>query len=139
MGGDLAPASAGKAPKFLVWGVRDPNGGYLQRAQIVKGWIENGVAKEQVFDVACSDNLALNTKTWRCPDNGAAVNMATCEPDRFKGDVELAGYVYWSSMHGAVMLELAGLLDGSKLDARKIAKPAVEALGKYFGITQGTP
>ena len=54
---------------------------------------------------------------------------------RFKGDVELAGYVYWSSMHGAVMLELAGLLDGSKLDARRIAKPAIEALGKHFGIT----
>jgi AcrR family transcriptional regulator len=54
---------------------------------------------------------------------------------RFKGDVELAGYVFWSSMHGAVMLELAGLLDGCKLDARKIAKPAIEALGKHFGIT----
>jgi hypothetical protein len=88
MGGDLKP-SARRPPKFLVWGVRDPNGGYLQRAQIVKGWIENGAAKEQVFDVACSDKLPLNTKTWRCPDNGAGVNLATCEPDRFKGDVEL--------------------------------------------------
>jgi len=27
---------------------------------------------------------------------------------RFSGDVELAAYVYWSTMHGAVMLELAG-------------------------------
>jgi AcrR family transcriptional regulator len=54
---------------------------------------------------------------------------------RFKGDVELAAYVFWSTMHGAVMLELAGLLEGSKLDARKIAKPAVEALGKYFGLS----
>ena len=53
---------------------------------------------------------------------------------RFKGEVELAGYVFWSAVHGAVMLELAGLLDGSKLDARKIAQPAVEALGQYFGI-----
>jgi AcrR family transcriptional regulator len=53
---------------------------------------------------------------------------------RFKGDVELAAYVFWSTMHGAVMLELAGLLDGSKLDARKIAKPAIEALGKHFGL-----
>lgn len=88
MGGDLAP-SKGKAPKFLIWGVRDPNSGYLQRAQVVKGWVENGVAKEQVFDVACSDKLALNKTTWRCPDNGAGVNLATCEPDRFKGDVEL--------------------------------------------------
>jgi hypothetical protein len=88
MGGDLKP-SKGKAPKFLIWGVRDPNSGYLQRAQIVKGWVENGVAKEQVFDVACSDKLQLNKTTWRCPDNGAGVNLATCEPDRFKGDVEL--------------------------------------------------
>jgi AcrR family transcriptional regulator len=54
---------------------------------------------------------------------------------RFKGDVELAGYVYWSCMHGAVMLELAGLLDGSRLDAREIAKPAMDALAKHFGIT----
>jgi AcrR family transcriptional regulator len=53
---------------------------------------------------------------------------------RFTGDAELAAYVYWSTLHGAVMLELAGLLQGSKLDARKIAMPAVEALGKHFGI-----
>jgi AcrR family transcriptional regulator len=53
---------------------------------------------------------------------------------QFKGDVELAAYVFWSAMHGAVMLELAGLLAGSKLDARNIAKPAVEALRKHFGL-----
>jgi AcrR family transcriptional regulator len=53
---------------------------------------------------------------------------------RFKGDVELAAYVFWSTMHGAVMLELAGLLEGSKLDAHTIAKPAIEALGKHFGL-----
>ena len=88
MGGDLK-TSRGAAPQFLVWGMRDPNSGYLQRAQIVKGWIENGVAREKVFDVACSDNLPLNRKTWRCPDNGATVNIATCETSKFKGDVEL--------------------------------------------------
>jgi hypothetical protein len=33
------------------------------------------------------------------------------------------------------MLELAGLLEGSDLDARTIARPAVEALGKHFGIS----
>lgn len=88
MGGDLLPAK-GKAPKFLIWGLRDPNSGFLQRAQIVKGWVENGQAKEQVFDVACSDNLKLDKTTWRCPDNGAGVDLATCEPTKFKGDVEL--------------------------------------------------
>ncbi len=88
MGGDLLP-SRGKAPSFLIWGVRDPRSGYLQRAQIIKGWVENGVARERVFDVACSDHLTLNTTTWRCPDNGASVNTATCEVSKTRGDVEL--------------------------------------------------
>ena len=88
MGGDLLP-SKGRAPKFLIWALRDPRSGYLQRAQVVKGWIENGAAKEQVFDVACSDGAAPDPKTARCPANGAGVNLKTCEPDRFKGDVEL--------------------------------------------------
>jgi hypothetical protein len=88
MGGDLL-AAKGRAPRFLVWAIRDPSSGYLQRAQIVKGWVENGVAKERVFDVACSDKLALDKGRWRCPDNGADVDLKTCQPTRFKGDVEL--------------------------------------------------
>jgi hypothetical protein len=88
MGGDLLGAKAG-APQFLVWAIRDPASGYLQRAQIVKGWIEDGKPREQVFDVACSDGLKLDAKTWRCPANGAGVDLKTCQPDRFKGDVEL--------------------------------------------------
>ncbi|WP_374572427.1 DUF3604 domain-containing protein [Phenylobacterium sp.] len=87
MGGDLLPAKG--APKFLIWAMRDPNGGFLQRAQIVKGWIENGQAKEQVFDVACSDNLKVDPAANRCPDNGASVDLTTCEPSRFKGALEL--------------------------------------------------
>ena len=87
MGGDLVGAK-GKSPTFLVWAMRDPNSGYLQRAQIVKGWVENGVAKERVFDVACSDHLPLDQATARCPDNGATVDLTNCQPSRFKGDVE---------------------------------------------------
>ncbi len=86
MGGDLLPAR-GKAPKFLVWAVRDPSSGFLQRAQVVKGWIEDGVAREQVFDVACADGLKVIN--GRCPDNGATVDLKTCQPERFKGDVQL--------------------------------------------------
>ena len=88
MGGDLMP-SKGKAPQFILWAMRDPNSGYLQRAQIVKGWVENGVAKEAVFDVACSDHLAINPATGRCPDNGAKVDLSNCEPTKFKGDAEM--------------------------------------------------
>jgi len=88
MGSDLLP-SKGRVPKFLVWAVRDPSSGYLQRAQVVKGWIENGVAKEKVYDVACSDGLKLDRATWRCPANGAKVDLTNCQTDRFKGDVEM--------------------------------------------------
>ncbi|MBL8771557.1 MAG: DUF3604 domain-containing protein [Phenylobacterium sp.] len=86
MGGDLL-AAKGKAPAFVLWAVRDPSGGYLQRAQIVKGWIENGQAREKVIDVVCSDGL--KPAGGRCPDNGAGVDLKTCRPDPFKGDVEL--------------------------------------------------
>jgi AcrR family transcriptional regulator len=51
---------------------------------------------------------------------------------RFKGDVDLAAHVFWSAVHGAVMLELAGLLEHSNVDARKIAWPTLQALLKYF-------
>jgi hypothetical protein len=88
MGGDLL-ASRGRAPQFMVWGLRDPQGGFLQRIQIVKGWVESGAAKEQVYDVACSDHLSLDAATNRCPLNGATVDPKTCEPSRFKGAVEL--------------------------------------------------
>ena len=53
---------------------------------------------------------------------------------RFKGDVELASYVFWAAVHGAVMLELAGLLEGSRLDARRISRPMVQALLKHFEL-----
>ena len=52
---------------------------------------------------------------------------------RFKGDVELAGHMMWSAMHGAVMLEMAGLLHRS-MDARKLAARAMLALARDLGV-----
>jgi hypothetical protein len=88
MGGDVL-ARGGRMPQHLVWAVRDPNSGWLQRVQIVKGWIENGVAKESVFDVACSDGLKPDARTNRCGDNGAKVNLKDCSVSEDKGAVEL--------------------------------------------------
>ena len=56
MGGDLAPAPAGKAPTFLVAALKDPMCGNLDRIQIVKGWLgKDGKAQEKVYDVAWGD------------------------------------------------------------------------------------
>jgi glycine/D-amino acid oxidase-like deaminating enzyme len=44
-----AAASPGKAPTFLVAALKDPDGGNLDRIQIVKGWVDaSGQAQEKV-------------------------------------------------------------------------------------------
>ncbi|MGI9323895.1 MAG: DUF3604 domain-containing protein [Pseudomonadales bacterium] len=78
MGGDLKPRAESK-PLFFVWATRDANSAPLQRLQIVKGWVAAGKTQERVFDVACSDGLTVDPKTHRCPDNGASVDLKTCE------------------------------------------------------------
>ncbi len=71
MGGLLGPSAGAAAPSFVVSALADPGtpsrpGTPLQRIQIVKGWLENGVAHQQVYDVAGN------------PANGATVDEATC-------------------------------------------------------------
>ena len=77
MGGDLL-ARPGATPSFLVWAVRDARSAGLQRVQVIKGWLDGAVAREQVFDVACSDGGVPDASTHRCPDNGAQVDLGTC-------------------------------------------------------------
>ena len=88
MGGDLEAGDDG-APSFLVWALRDPENAWLQRAQVVKGWLEDGETQERVYDVACSDGLEPDSETHRCADNGARVNLDDCSISRDKGAVEL--------------------------------------------------
>lgn len=90
MGGELS-ATQGPVEVFAQ-ATRDPQGAWLQRLQVVKGWVENGEAREQVFDTACSDGLKVDPESHRCPDNGAAVNTGTCALDIEHGDVELAAH-----------------------------------------------
>ena len=88
MGGDLV-AKPGDAPAFVVWAARDAQSAPLQRVQIIKGWLEDGETHERVFDVACSDGLAVDPTTHRCPDNGAKVNLSDCAISADRGAAEL--------------------------------------------------
>jgi hypothetical protein len=80
MGGELAAAAApGTAPRFAVSALRDPGtaehpGTPLERLQIVKLWVEDGRAREQVFDVAGA------------PSRDARVDLATCTPEGVGAD-----------------------------------------------------
>jgi hypothetical protein len=89
MGGDLLGQADG-APGFFVWASRDASSAPLQRLQVIKGWVADGESQEQVFDVACSDGATADPKTYRCPDNGARVNLSDCSitTDRGAGELE---------------------------------------------------
>ena len=89
MGGDLQGAAEG-APTFLLWASRDARSAPLQRAQIIKGWVEEGELREQVFDVACADGGVVSPETQRCPDNGATVDLSDCSIPDDLGAAQLA-------------------------------------------------
>jgi hypothetical protein len=88
MGSDLIAQNA-KEPSFLIWALRDIDTAPLQRLQIIKGWLKDGKPHEQVFDVACSDRLAVDPVTHRCPDNNAKVNISDCAITANTGASEL--------------------------------------------------
>lgn len=90
MGGDLAAAPEGAAPRFLLWASRDPASAPLEKIQVVKGWIEGGEERAQVYDVACSDGATPDARTGRCPENGASVDLSSCAQLGDAGDGELA-------------------------------------------------
>ena len=77
MGAELHGAD-GRAPILVASALRDPSSAALQRLQIIKGWVADGVTNEQVYDVACSDGGQVDPETHRCPDNGARVDLSNC-------------------------------------------------------------
>ncbi|MEZ5004514.1 MAG: DUF3604 domain-containing protein [Chitinophagales bacterium] len=87
MGGNLNH-SKDQSPEFIVWAKKDPLCANLDRIQIIKGWVEAGEIKEEIFNVALSDGRVLNDD-GSVPDNGAKVNMKTGEWSTDKGAEEL--------------------------------------------------
>ena len=76
MGGDLKAAAAGKSPTFLVGAMKDPEGGNLDRIQIIKGWMDgNGALQEKIYDVAWSDNRNAGAD-GKLPPVGNTVDVA---------------------------------------------------------------
>jgi hypothetical protein len=93
MGGDLPPATA-KAPTFMVWAVKDPTSGNLDRIQIIKGWTKSGQSFEKVFDVAWAGDRKPDKFTGIIPPIGSTVDIANATYTNTIGSVELK--VVWS-------------------------------------------
>jgi hypothetical protein len=88
MGGDL-PAMKGKAPTFVVWAVKDPTSGNLDRIQIVKGWAKNGQSFEKIYDVVWAGNRRPDRYTGKVPPIGSTVDIAKASYTNTIGAVEL--------------------------------------------------
>ena len=90
MGGDLTQAPEGKAPRFLVYAIKDPKNANLDRVQIVKGWLTaDGTAQEKVYNVAWSDDRELHSDGALKPV-GNTVNLATGMYTNDIGDAQLS-------------------------------------------------
>jgi hypothetical protein len=78
MGGDL-PAKPGKAaaPKFIAWGLKDPNGANLDRLQVVKIWLQDGKHVERIYELALSNGRKVDTRTGKAPAVGSTVDLKT--------------------------------------------------------------
>jgi hypothetical protein len=90
MGGDLTEAPEGKAPRFLVYAIKGPQGANLDRVQMVKGWLnENGVAQEKVYNIAWSDDRELDDDGTLKPV-GNTVDLVTGTYTNEIGDAQLS-------------------------------------------------
>ncbi len=90
MGGDLsAKPAAAKAPSFVVWGIKDPNGANLDRIQIVKVWAKGDQQFEKIFDVALADGRKPDAK-GKVKPVGSTVDLKTATYTNTIGDTELS-------------------------------------------------
>ena len=88
MGGDLPPAK-GKAPTFMVWAVKDPTSGNLDRIQIVKGWSKSGQSFEKIFDVVWAGDRKPDKWTGVVPPIGSTVDIDNATYTNTVGSAEL--------------------------------------------------
>jgi len=88
MGADLPPLK-GTAPTFVVWAVKDPTSGNLDRIQVIKGWTKNGQSFEKIFDVAWAGDRKPDKWSGRVPAIQSTVDLEKATYTNDVGSVEL--------------------------------------------------
>ena len=91
MGADLPsmPASAGAAPSFVVWALKDPSSGNLDRVQVIKGWSQNGQSFEKIYDVVWAGDRRPDPGTARVPAIQSTVDLEKATYTNSVGATEL--------------------------------------------------
>jgi hypothetical protein len=89
MGGDLPARSGDQPPTFMVYALRDPIGGNLDRIQVVKGWMDSrGETHEKVYDVVWAGDRVPG-KNGTLPPVGNTVDAASANFTNTIGTSEL--------------------------------------------------
>ncbi len=90
MGGDLE-TSEGRAPRFLIRALRDPDGANLDRVQVIKGWLNaDGTTSEKVYDISCGGREIVDGACDGPVGNSVDAQEATYTNDI--GQAILGGY-----------------------------------------------
>jgi hypothetical protein len=93
MGGDLWTAPSGKAPRFMIRALRDPDGANLDRVQIIKGWVDSdGETHERIYDVAVTDGRTIGADGRARDPVGNTVDVATATFSNTIGDAMMAAH-----------------------------------------------
>jgi len=94
MGGDLRVMPVGaKAPSFMVYALRDPEGANLDRIQMVKGWLDaKGKTHEKIYEVVWGGERAV--VDGKLPPVGNTVDVANANWTNTIGAAELG--VVWT-------------------------------------------
>lgn len=97
MGADL-PAmpqgGKGNSPAFVVWAVKDPTSGNLDRVQVIKGWTKNGQSFEKIYDVVWSGDRKADKWSGRVPAIKSTVDLEKGTYTNDVGSTELS--TVWS-------------------------------------------
>lgn len=87
------PAPRGKAPRFMVRALRDPDGANLDRVRIIKGWIdEDGKSFERLYDVAASGERKIGRDGRAKTSVGSTVDIERATFTNTIGAATLSGY-----------------------------------------------
>jgi hypothetical protein len=90
MGGDLWNAPKGKAPTFLIYAVKDPISGNLDRIQVIKGWLDaSGQTHDHIYNAAWAGDRKLNAD-GKLPPVGNTVDVQTASFSNTIGAAQLA-------------------------------------------------
>lgn len=89
MGGDLRYSGSENPASLMIWAMKGPNSGNLDRIQVVKGWIdESGEAQEKIFNVVWSGDRVID-ENGSLPAVGNTVDISTATYTNTIGETQL--------------------------------------------------